>query len=475
MNKRHFAIGAAWTAGAAWLEQLGNFVIFVIIARMIGTEPFGIAAMSLAFVLFGEVLVRETITEGIIERRNLDDGFLEATFAALVGFGLIIFVALCAFAPVAAMIYAQPSVAYLMLATSPTVLLIAVSGVPTALLRRKMAFQSLAYRSTAGVIVGGVIGIYMATEGYGAWSLVFQRLSMMVINCVFTIIAAGWWPKRLPKRADFGMIGGLGPQVVVLRATTLIITQTPAVTLGIAIGPNAVAIYSLAWRLVEVIVTVTVSAPRSVAQSTIAAVRRNNEGTTKLFLELCEFVALIGIAALAGLALIADPAIKLIFGPQWQMTAVVLPWVCLAGAIAALTELQESYLMAINQSRRYVRMVVFEAVAGIVLLGVASAFGVVAAAAVFGLRAVLFLPIRTAAALAPERISAWHYARSLGAPIVAAAGMSAAVGLWRVLALGHMADIIYLFAAVLIGVASFSAILALVTPGVLVRLKSFID
>lgn len=475
MNKRHFAIGAAWTAGAAWLEQLGNFVIFVVIARMIGTEPFGIAAMSLAFVLFGEVLVRETITEGIIERRDLDDGFLAATFAALVGFGLVIFAALCALAPVAAAIYAQPTVAPLMLATSPTVLLIAVSGVPTALLRRKMAFQSLAYRSTAGVIVGGATGIYMAMEGYGAWSLVCQRLSMMTVNCVFTIIAAGWWPKRWPKRADFGLIGGLGPQVLILRATTLIITQTPAVTLGIASGPQAVAAYSLAWRLVEVLVTVTISAPRSVAQSTIAAVRRSDGGTIKLFLELCEFVALIGLSALAGLALVATPAIELIFGPQWQMTAVVLPWICLAGTIAALTELQESYLMAINQSRQYVKVVVVEALAGIVLLSIASQFGAVAAAAAFGLRAAFFLPIRTSAALAPESIHAWHYVRSLMPPIVVAAGMSASVGLWRALALGHMPDIVYLGAAVLVGVVSFGAILALATPGVLVRLKSFID
>lgn len=475
MNKRHFVIGAAWTAGAAWLEQLGNFAIFVIIARLIGTEPFGLAAMSLAFVLFGEILVRETITEGVIERRQLDDGFLEATFAALVGFGVVIFAALCALAPAAAVIYGQPTVSHLILATSPTVLLIALSGVSTALLRRNMAFRSLAYRSTAGVVAGGVIGIYMAVEGYGAWSLVFQRLVMMTFNCVFTIFAAKWWPKRLPKRADFRQIGGLGPQVVVLRATTLIIAQTPAVTLGIASGPHAVALYSLAWRLVEVIVTITVSAPRSVAQSTIAAVRRKDFGTAGLFLELCEFVALVGLAAFAGFALIADPAIELIFGPEWQTTAVILPWICLAGAAAALTELQESYLMAINQSRRYVKVLVFEAAAGIALLSIASSFGVVVAAAAFGLRAAFFMPFRTSAALAPERISAWDYSRSVAAPIVAAAGMSAAVGFWRVFALGRLSDLTYLALAVLIGIVSFGAVIALATPGILARMKSFLE
>ena len=110
-----------------------------------------------------------------------------------------------------------------------------------------------------------------------------QRLTMTLINSVFAITPAGWVPKRLPKTSEFRLIGGLGPRVVILRAASLVIFQTPTVALGVLIGPNAVALYALSWRLVEVLLTLIVSPIKSVAQSTIASMRRLSRPLTIFF------------------------------------------------------------------------------------------------------------------------------------------------------------------------------------------------
>jgi O-antigen/teichoic acid export membrane protein len=174
--KRDFTIGAAWSTAASVLEQSAGALIFLIIARLIGVEGFGVAAMAFAFLFLGEFLVRDTITEAIVERPVLEEGRLEATFVVLVGFSLLIMAALALIAHLAATAYRQPAVAPLLMAASPTVLLIALAGVPTALLRRKLAYRALATRYVTGVILGGVVGVIMALNGYGALSLVGQRL-----------------------------------------------------------------------------------------------------------------------------------------------------------------------------------------------------------------------------------------------------------------------------------------------------------
>ncbi|WP_171054657.1 oligosaccharide flippase family protein [Roseovarius arcticus] len=473
--KRYFVIGAAWSSGAAWVEQALNFLIFILIARLVGTESFGLATMAIAFTLFGEVLVRETLTEGIIERLDLKDGCLEATFVALVGFGLAVFGALLIFSQIAGVIYGEPEVVGLMIVASPTVLLISVAGVSTALLRREMAFRVLAIRSTAGVIAGGFVGLLMAVQGYGAWSLVGQRLTMTLINSVFAITAAGWLPKRLPKMSEFHLIGGLGPRVVILRAATLLMFQTPTVALGVIVGPNAVALYALSWRLVEVLLTLIVAPIKSVAQSTIASMRRLNTATDEFFLDLTQIVALAGFAGFAGLALIAHPSIEIIFGDAWRGAATIMPWICLAGAIQALSDLQESYLMAMDRTRRYLNVVMIEAVFSVGLISVASLYGAAPAAAAFALRAALFFPVRTWLALAPEKIAFADYASAARAPLLIALGMSATVVLWRMVALGRMPDVPYVASAITIGAVSCIAILVFLSPAVLLRLKSFID
>ena len=117
--KRVFAGSAAWSAAASWIEQGVAALIFLVIAHLIGVENFGIVSMTFAFLFLGEFLVRDTITEAIVERGVIEDGRLEATFVALVGFSLAIVGVLIVIAFVAAALYDEPSVTPLLIVSSP--------------------------------------------------------------------------------------------------------------------------------------------------------------------------------------------------------------------------------------------------------------------------------------------------------------------------------------------------------------------
>ena len=127
--KRDFTKGLAWTAAASWLEQAAAAIIFLVIAKLIGVESFGITAMAFAFLFLGEYLIRDTITEAIVERSSLEEGRREATFVVLTGFALALTLALVILAPVIARLYGQPEVMALLIVASPTVLMIGVAGV----------------------------------------------------------------------------------------------------------------------------------------------------------------------------------------------------------------------------------------------------------------------------------------------------------------------------------------------------------
>jgi O-antigen/teichoic acid export membrane protein len=473
--KRSFVIGASWTSLEAWVEQILNLIIFVVIARLIGTEAFGLASMALAFVLFAEVFVRDTLTEGIIERHSIEEGHLEATFFMLCGFGLLLCFALLGGAPLVANFYGEPSVTGLMLAASPVVFLIACSGVSTAILRRNMAFRILAIRSITGVIVGGAVGIYLAVADYGAWSLVGQRLTLTLVNSLIAIVSARWWPKRLPQWGEFALIGGLGPRVVCLRATKLVMVQAPTVILGSVLGPQAVAVYALTWRLVEALITLIVAPIRSVAQSTIAIMRRKQMSSDEFFLELIQVISLASFIVFVGLALIGDPVVVFVFGADWEESVSILPWICLVGAIQAITEFHESYLMAYDSTQRYLKVVIAEAIVCVAMLLVASSFGIAVVAAALVLRAVLFLPIHIRIVIAPEQIVASRYARSLLSSVVISLTMLAVLMLWRHVALGQVPELLYLVLTVLIGALVSGLIVVFLTPGIRAILMSFVD
>ena len=272
-------------------------------------------------------------------------------------------------------------------------------------------------------MAGGGVGMIMAFYDFGAWSLVGQRLTEVGINSITAFIAAGWTPKRWPRRGDFALLRGLGPKVVLLRSVTLVIAQTPTVALGFFAEPRAAGLFAFAWRLVEIVRSLIAKPMQGVAQSVIAAMRRLHAATDEFLLDLSNLAAWATFPAFVGLALISDPLIELLLGRDWRAAAPTLSILCIAGAVSALTAVQEAYLLARDRVEAFVRASAFEAAIGIVIVALASAYGPAAAAAAVVARTLALLPLRTTAALTPEGIAPARLVRAIASPLLAAAGM----------------------------------------------------
>lgn len=473
--KREFSAAAAWSGAASWIEQAAGAVVFVVIARIIGVENFGIAAMAFAFLFLGEFLVRDTITEAIIERKSLEEGRLEATFVILVGFSAIIVLILLGLSQVIARIYGEPSVAPLLAVASPTVLLVGIGGVSTALLRRRMEYKTLAIRTIVGVVAGGVVGIAMALNDFGAWSLVGQRVVELSINTLLAILGARWWPRRLPSRSDLGMVRGLGFRVLELRFWTLVVAQTPTVMLGIFADPRAAGLFAFSARLVEVVLKVTVRVIQGVAQSAIAALRRQTSATSQFFLDLSELSAFVGFLSFTGLALIASPLTRVLLGPDWDAASEIIPFLCILGAAMALEAPQEAYLLATDRLEKFLKVVRLQAVIGLLLIGVASLYGAVAVGIAVALRALVVLPLFTKAALSPEGIGAAEFLGAIRSPVIVSVVLAATLGLWRWLGFGQVGETLFVALSVSLGV--LVAIVAVIgfMPATYARLKSYVQ
>ena len=471
---RPFSINVAWIAASSLVENVTSILIFFLVARIVGTEAFGIAAMAFAFLFLGEFLVRDTVTEAIIERQTLEEGRLEATFAVLFGVALLVVLTLCLLAPLIARLYGEPDVAPLLMAGSPAILFIGASGVSTALLRRRQEFRTLAIRDALAVVVGGLVCLALALGGFGAWSLIAQRAVQVGTSATLSIVAAGWVPRRVPAKSEFALVRGLGPSVVLLRTTSLIITQTPTVALGYFANPVAVGLYALAFRLVEIVSRLAVFPLRGVAQSALADLRRRTGVTAHFFLDVTQITALLSFTAFAGLAVIAKPAVLLVIGPDWIGAAEILPYLCFAGAVNSLVAIQEAYVLSIDYLRRFLYAGMIEAAIGIPLIAVAATYGLTAAAAAVLARSLIAFYFRTRVARAAEVISWSRYLSNLATPFVVAVGMALAVGLWGEVVDGHAGDLVVVATSILLGTVCAVGLVVVVMPDTATRLLNLV-
>ena len=78
--KRLTVSGLRWNFLASFLKQLLNFVIGVILARLLSPSDFGLVGMVAVFTGFASVFMGQGFGAAIIQRQDLDGRHLDSIF-----------------------------------------------------------------------------------------------------------------------------------------------------------------------------------------------------------------------------------------------------------------------------------------------------------------------------------------------------------------------------------------------------------
>ncbi len=394
--ERQFSKGVAWMAAGSWIEQAFNFLIFVILARLLGAEALGLAAMAVSFLVLAASIVRETFTEFLIARKDATAEDHNAVFWCLIGVAVTIAALLIGLSQPISKFYGEPQVAQFLVALSPVVLMIAFTAVPVAILRREMRFNILSIRAIAGVVVGGVVGVVMALSGFGVWALIVQYLALIATNAVLAWFAVDWRPGRPPPLSHIRKVAAFGTQVIGLRTAELTATQAPLVMVGATLGASALGQFSIAWRLIEIGSILVVTPLRLTSQSAFAAISRAGGSAAALLRNLMDVISLVALPAFVGLAVLAPYVIPAVFGPGWDAAIPVLQIMCAAGLFFCFEKVQQAFCLAAGKAGQVTIITWIEALLGVALIWAFADQGVLFVAAVFSLRYFLLWPFRFA-------------------------------------------------------------------------------
>lgn len=455
--------GVAVAALGSWVEQAVSLLGFFLLARLLAPEAFGLMAMASAAVVVGEFLVRETLSDLVIAEQDPGPDYLDAVFWSLAGIGGLLALILAALAEPLARLYGEPQVRALVLALAPTVLMIALTAVPVALLRRSLRFGALSARAVAGVAVGAVVGLALAWTGWGIWSLVAQRLAQVGTNVALAWVSVGWRPRLVLPRAHILRLGRRGGQMMGLRAAELSATQLPSILIGAVLGPVPLGYFAIAWKLVEAGSFLILTPLRTAAQPIFAAMRRGAEPPAALLLDLSRLTGFVALPAFAGLAALAAPLLLVLAGPDWPPAAPALALLAPYGAYLCITRIEQAFCLAHGRPGPLSALAWVEVgLASLAVWAAAASEGLAAAVAALVLTLALLWPVRSRVTARLGGVGTGALLRPHLLPLLAALAMAAAVALAdRALALAGVPAVPRLAATVALGVALYAGLVTL--------------
>lgn len=425
--QRRTARGATWALVDNWGRQLLQLAVFVVLARLLVPEDFGLVALAMVFVMLVALFVDQGLGDAIIQRRQLTHEHLDTAFWAALALGLLMTVAGVLLAiPIAALLN-EPRLQPVLQGLSLVFIFTAFASVPMGVLRREMRFRSLAIRTLLSILVGGIVGVVMAVQGYGVWALVGQQLTAALMSVLVLWAASPWRPRLAFSIVHFRELFGFGANVVGSDLLLYLARYSDNFLVGTVLGTVALGIYSVGYRIMDAGNALLVGLARKVAFPALSRLQHDPARLTRAYIRMTRVTTAVVLPAYVGLALVAPELIQLVFGARWREAGPVAAVLFLVGPALALQGFGGSVLSAVGRPDMALRLRFVNTVTAIIGFAIAVSFGIVAVAVAFVIRGYLMLPLQLYMQRRYAGVPTGAFLSRLRGPVAATALMAGAV------------------------------------------------
>lgn len=350
---RQAASGVLWMTAQTWLARAGGLVTIAILARLLSPEDFGLVAvastlLTLTYVLADLGLSTYVVQAVTVDRRSLSTAFWVSLLSGLV-LGLAIFLS----APGIALLFHAPRAEPILQVMTLIVVLISLTSVPLALMRRRMQFRLLAFQFSIGAILAQVVAIVAAFAGLGVWALVLQLVVGQAVASLTQWISARWRPTLEFSRTDFMVMIRYGINVVGSGLVFVGRGWAETAIIAAGLGIRELGYLNIAQRLVQTATDLSGAAILPVSTVAFAKVNSSKARLRDAHARATAVSQTVVSPIMVLIVVSAPVLVPLLFGQEWGLSAQLAPPLAIAATLSFGTAIDRGLLDGVGRPGRW--------------------------------------------------------------------------------------------------------------------------
>ncbi|MET0671883.1 MAG: lipopolysaccharide biosynthesis protein [Microbacterium pygmaeum] len=344
--------GVAVTMGGLWGRALLQMLSTVVLARLLTPADFGLIAMVGSIMGIAELVRDFGMTGAIIQAKNLSDRVWKSLLWVSALIGIVLSVAVALSAPLVAALYNEPRLVAITLFMAPGVFLSGLVMPLQAMATKNLRFGLLASLDISTMAAGVVAGIVAALLGAGFWSLVIMAGAQFIIRLVvlWSLVRPKWGPPRIVK--ETWPLLGTGGSIFGAELLGSAEKNLDNVIIGATLGPAALGQYSRAYALFLLPLQQMNGPLGRVALPVLSALRDEGDRYRRYIRSAALVIGYLTLPTYAVAAGVAQPLVRLLLGPGWEMAATLFSLLAIAGFAQAIGRLRTWLYISLGHSHR---------------------------------------------------------------------------------------------------------------------------
>ncbi|WP_165394736.1 MOP flippase family protein [Methanofollis fontis] len=466
--------GISWSGISQVVSQGFQFLVKILLARLLVPEDFGILGMALVFTMLIETVNDVGLSAAIIQKKGITERHLSTAFWVGLALGAALFAVGLLASPSIAAFFGEPLLAPIIVVLSLNFIFGSFGIVHRTLLMKRIDFRKIAATEVWTAGIGGVVSLVLAFLGYGVWSLVFGSVLAILGSSALLWVLCPWRPQRSPDRESFLDLFGYGRNAMASQVLGYIGSNIDYFLIAKFLDATSLGLYTLAFQMAVFPFSRVSRIIGRVTFPAFSAIQDDTRQIIRGYLKTVRYTSLLTFPMLAGLAVVAPVFIPLAIGEKWAPMVLPLQILSVYGILKSVEANANPVLMGMGRPDLYVRYEILSlpTISLAIYLGMGAGITGVAAAVTLAFCG-LFFVIQTIA----NRIIGLNYAALAGALLPAAVGsgvMVAAVRAFLMISEGWIPGGVALVSAIVLGALVYTGVIMVVDGGTVEEMKSVI-
>jgi len=322
--KHKTALGLGWSAIDSIASQGITFIVGLVLARLLTPSEFGTIGLAMILVTLFNTIVDSGFSSALIRKQDVQEIDLNTTFIFNFVVSAILYIVCFISAPSLSRFFHNSDLINVTRWISLVLIINALAIIHRTLLVKKVDFKTQAIISVSASLISGVIGIWMAYEGFGVYSLVWQQLSRQAINTLLLWISSKWRPRLEFSKNSFTNLFSFGGKLLLSSIIDTIFNELSVIFIGRIYTTATLGQYTRAKQFSSIFSSNVSSVIQRVTYPILSDIQDNRERLISNYRRIIKMLMLLVGLGTAVIASTSNSVILILLGPKWTEAIIYL-------------------------------------------------------------------------------------------------------------------------------------------------------
>lgn len=365
-----------WSGIERFSAQGTQFFLSILIARLVTPSDYGLVAMLTIFLSVAQQFVDSGFSNAIIQKTDRKEIDYYTVFYFNLIISIIVYAVLFWCSPYIAVFYSEPDLEIVAKWIGLNIILTAFYIVPRTKFVINLNFKIQTKISFVAVVVSGVVGIVLASYGYGVWALVVQSLLNSLISLSLYWWLSRWKLKFIFSWFSFKTLFSFGYKLLIVGMLHVVFANIYTLIIGRRFAVADVGYFNRSQTFATFPSVNITSIICRVLYPVQCQVQNDDYLFKRKFIQYLRATIYIVFPLMICLCVLAKPFILVVLNEKWLFTSSILSILCIAYMWYPLTALNWQLLTAKGRSDLALKAEIVGKVLSILILLLTLPFGI---------------------------------------------------------------------------------------------------